>query len=486
MAARNWTENDIFKEVFENFKLEYHNWSKIVDLLSLCLIFSGVLGSFLALVTLIPSRTMRTPSFSYHKVLIASDLIFCLNWLLLKVVKTWCEIPVYTYSYNSYFVALYAGIICRTISSTCGYMTLYMSLLISVDRFLALWTPVKYKMFSQRILSNILISVSLLLSFIFHSWATLVETEILTKTLGNTTVYTYVPRSSLPSGIIRVKNIYNATVRIPYPFILSFLTFSCIWQFKKSSRRRRKMSTSSTISRRNHRHKRRCERSLFLLMISAVVLTFIQVVPREIKRILELAYPSSTMKRMTLDRSLPLEHRLQAFRTVLYGGAMFNLGTNFSVVINRSLLFYLYFLLNPSFRSAVLNRLKSCVGIARAEAHVSAASITSQSPNRYCVDGNQRERLDAIPNNCDVGERDSLVLLRDRDYIAQKGNNRCSLNLLMSPGANANGVVQNQRLSIKSDQGVFEQRIALNKENLLELINQRKSRSLCNARLGKL
>ncbi|MCP3663436.1 MAG: hypothetical protein GY696_13245 [Gammaproteobacteria bacterium] len=99
------------------------------------------------------------------------------------------------------------------------------------------------------------------------------------------------------------------------------------------------------------------ERSLFVLMICVAILAFIHVAPREIKRILELLYPNDKMMQNTLNRSLPLDYRLACFRMFLYGDKLLTVFCNLCTTIDRGLLFYLYFALNPIFRTAVLRLL---------------------------------------------------------------------------------------------------------------------------------
>lgn len=103
----------------------------------------------------------------------------------------------------------------------------------------------------------------------------------------------------------------------------------------------------------NKRQSRR-ERCLFYLMIAVVILACIQVIPRESKRLLELIYPYDIAVNSMGDVNLQLNERMKFFYIVMYGHNFSKIILNTLTTVDRSLVFYLYFALNHSFRKEVL------------------------------------------------------------------------------------------------------------------------------------
>lgn len=142
------------------------------------------------------------------------------------------------------------------------------------------------------------ILVSCFLSVFVNSWSTAIEKttdELVVKleNAENVTYYRDVQRSWSDSNrssnyIIRtclqVKNIYNMVIRIGYPIILAIMTISVIVGFVIQQRRRNRLA-------RPCKRQMRREINLFQLLLLIVFLTFLQVVPAEARRILELLYP---------------------------------------------------------------------------------------------------------------------------------------------------------------------------------------------------
>lgn len=340
-------ELNLFNRIFT---LAFTISSKTETILSII----GALGNFAALVTMLKSRSMITPSFVYHKVLVTADLLFCINQLILKLVNltmsTW--VPGNKYLYHSRITAAYVGIVSRALTSSFGYVALYMSTAISVDRFVALIMVRMYDRFNKKLVAWIHVTLCLMLSVLVHSWSTWVEkriVEIPIQVNVTTMVYYALVDKHNPDlkFWVRTKDIYNMIVRIIYPIFLTFLTGSVIYAYNIQQKRR---STLCTVSKRRLRR----ERCLFLLMVAVVILTYIQVVPRETKRILDLIYPTGYLIKQMKNRQLLWQERLKCFYIFNYGHHFLMLIQNLCTAIDRSLLFYLYFVLNYSFRREVI------------------------------------------------------------------------------------------------------------------------------------
>lgn len=385
----------------ENFATALKVFEKI-DTLLLCL---GIIGNLAALTTMIKSRSMRTPSFVYHKILVTADLIFCVNYLLVKFVdqtqtdkKSLPGMRANVMCYYSPVLAFYTTVLNRALSSSCGYIVLYMSLSIGLDRFIALWLIRIYEKFNKKSVAWILVTTSLALSVLVHSWATWFERKVIggevpapTVDNPNATVTVYISTAAKNPHLhewIIVKDIYNMAVRVSYPFILTLLTSLVLWGFNVQQKKKR---TMVAVNKRQNRR----ERCLFYLMIAVVILACIQVIPREAKRLLELIYPYELSLANMGDLSLPLNERLKFFYIVIYGHEFSKIILNTLTAMDRSLVFYLYFTLNHSFRKEVLRvfhltrlfyrRRKSLNGTgnsrkASSQSNISRRSSTTKSP----------------------------------------------------------------------------------------------------------
>ncbi len=147
----------------------------------------GLVGGVIGIGTMLYSRHMKVTSFLYHKLIMLANLVFCVNWVALHLVDTYLAIIPNQYQFRSYLPAFYSGPLQRFFSSSTGYMWQYMSLLISLDRCIALGAPEKYKTFSSSWCCWLLVTISVLLSLSLHSWATLLERAVVQVPLGNGT-----------------------------------------------------------------------------------------------------------------------------------------------------------------------------------------------------------------------------------------------------------------------------------------------------------
>ena len=101
----------------------------------------------------------------------------------------------------------------------------------------------------------------------------------------------------------------------------------------------------------------RKEKTLFYLLLFVTLLTFIQVIPREVRRILELLYPYANLREKidNPESLLPLGERFRLLRILYYGHIWTKIWGNLCTFINRSCNFYLYFLFNSAFRKEVIH-----------------------------------------------------------------------------------------------------------------------------------
>ena len=150
---------------------------------------------------MLTSRSMATLSYSFHRVLTGGALVACINFLLFKL----CNQPYFapeTFHYSSKFIAIYCGVLTRTIASSCGYLGLYMGLCIALDRCLALLIPMRYvKMAYSGRFCHGLIGLAIIFSIFVHSWPTLIEKVVLEQKYANMTLFTFVDRVNM-TGIL--------------------------------------------------------------------------------------------------------------------------------------------------------------------------------------------------------------------------------------------------------------------------------------------
>jgi len=84
--------------------------------------------------------------------------------------------------------------------------------------------------------------------------------------------------------------------------------------------------------------------------IGVFLLDATKVLPREAKRALELIYPSAEALTCMGDQNATMSTRLGCFHIYVYGHETPKIVLNTMTAIERSMLFYLYFALNRSFR----------------------------------------------------------------------------------------------------------------------------------------
>ncbi len=397
-------------EIFHQFRNIHDPLTEFYKPFSLVLVIAGFLGSFMGLLIMCFNRSMKTPSFKYHKCLIAADFVFCCNFLIVGIVDSTKVDDVNLarqFHFRNPFAAYYSGVISRVVASTCGYMNLYLTLWIALDRFLALHKPVFYYGFNRSVVCRTFITVSIFLSFLLHSWSPWFERRLSSTLEGNETIYVWQPvlTSGTTERLIKTKETYNAALRISFPIILSLLTFVAIWHFLNIHKKRRKICLSRIYNGRQ----RRREKLLFVLMISVVFLAFIQVIPREFNRFLNFKYPSTYLRSQVFNSEISTEDRLWYFRVQLYGHEFLKVLMNGCTTINRCSLFYLYLALNPTFRVAFIQCLRKTFHIRTAEEPSLFVSANRQKPNetrqhsgierRDCsplIVENQEERLETV------------------------------------------------------------------------------------------
>lgn len=351
-------DEELLAQELAKFQILHDQWISLSYNIETCLLALGLFGNALAFATLMKSRQMQTPSFVYHKALVLAYLIYCVNFLIVKCVNATLTIPRerQQLSYSNPIAAYYSVILNRVVSSVCGYVALYTSLGISLDRFLALAFLKHYAKFNRHVVAYVWVAVSLILSVCVHSWAPWLENDIETvheilDRNANRTIMAYRHKDSLSRGQLKpylaAKDWYNLTVRFGYAVLLIVLTSTVIYMFTKQRKKRR---TLCNVSKRQIRR----ERSLFYLMVAVVIMAYIQVIPRESKRILEIIYPPEYVGANFANKRLPVETRLFY---LLFGLYVFTFSLpvlNLCTIMERSLIFYFYFALNHSFRKETL------------------------------------------------------------------------------------------------------------------------------------
>lgn len=387
-------DETVVRRELENFQQVYalaHNVSEKVDTFLLCL---GIMGNLAALTTMMKSRSMRTPSFVYHKILVAADFIFCINYIMVKFVDQTQTVVVGAKGRQFYYspvAAFYTAILNRAVTSSCGYVALYMSLSIGIDRFVALWLISMYDRFNRKPLAWTLVASALGLGVIVHSWSTWFERRVQDVNIPfepNGTVhklfYSVASKNADLQDWITVKDIYNLSVRVAYPIVLTLLSVLVIWGFNVQQRKKRSMVTTGV----NKRQLRR-ERCLFYLMIAVVTLACVQVIPREAKRLLDLVCPAELALNSMSDTNRTLSERLNYFYVLAYGHELSKVILNTLTAMDRSLVFYLYFTLNHSFRKEVIRvfRLKRLLYMRK-----KSMTMLHNATSRHMSTGSARSR----------------------------------------------------------------------------------------------
>lgn len=167
------------------------------------------------------------------------------------------------------------------------------------------------------------------------------------------------PKYGLYYDVNLVKEMYNSAIRVAYPCVLLFFTILVILGFVRLARKREELHRNSFRTRQE----RRRERSLFCLMIAVVVLTFVQVIPREMRRIIENFYPLNELsKKIEVPELLTLNEAISTMNLMVLHSYM-AYAANMASSLDRSLKFYLYFGFNKQFRKETLNVLGAICGL---------------------------------------------------------------------------------------------------------------------------
>uniref|UniRef100_A0A915JSM2 G-protein coupled receptors family 1 profile domain-containing protein n=1 Tax=Romanomermis culicivorax TaxID=13658 RepID=A0A915JSM2_ROMCU len=79
---------ELISSAYNRFKSTHELTENCLNKIDFLLLLLGVFGNMAALTTMFKRRSsMGTPSFVYHKALVAADLLFCLNFLFMKFVE---------------------------------------------------------------------------------------------------------------------------------------------------------------------------------------------------------------------------------------------------------------------------------------------------------------------------------------------------------------------------------------------------------------
>lgn len=343
--------------------------SKLLDTIELTVVCFGLIANVIGSITLLKSRHMSTPSFVYHKALGLANLTYCFNFILVKTVRQYAWEPRFPYApaFTDYVSAFYMGVISRAVASSCGYFVMYMSLLIIADRFLALVLFARYHKFNQMRMAMKLVMISVFLSALGHSWAPWIENQVEKTKIDipvedagirfvPLTVYAVIPSGRNPSleTAISIKDMFNLIVRLAYATAQTILTGWVVRAFHTQTRKRRTLTTSPARGSSGQAANFGRERSLSCLMLAVAILSCIQVLPREFKRVFDLVYPIDAVLPFINDRSLDIGLRRKYMLLAVYGHGYWKLIANVLTAVERSILFYLYFILNYHFRAEVM------------------------------------------------------------------------------------------------------------------------------------
>lgn len=320
----------------------------------------GTIGHLLSLMTMFSSRSMKTPSFLYHKALTFAELAYCVNALFQHLVDTLYKVENQVQTYDTYGAAVYSSAISRAVSSITGYIILYMTLLIANERFIAVILNTRYRQINTRKFALSGIAVSCVLATLLNSWSSPIENTIRTRgqtiNRSNEMVrvmnYRTVPRQTpeLYLTLRDIKNVYNSVIRIGYPVLLALLTVAVIAGFSIQAKRRKAMT-------QNQRKASKRETSLFSLLLLIVFLAFLQVIPTELKRIFDIVYPDPYLQNQIDSCLVSLAYRLYCLSFSFYGMIWTRVLANMATFINRSFNFYLYIAFNGTFRNEFLKTL---------------------------------------------------------------------------------------------------------------------------------
>lgn len=324
----------------------------------------GLIGHSFSLLTLFSSSSMRTPSFLYHKVLTIVEFVYIVGCFVQKLIDLGYNVDTHPETGQVYwglFPALYTATIRTAISSVSGYLIWYTTLLIAFDRLCAINLPQCYHHINNKRFALLSVTISALLSVFLNSWTTVLEgvvecksaspngTQIWRKVMSFTLLSTHIcsikeRKDHLYVRLAQIAKIYNGGIRVSYALILLVVTFLVIFSYRRQQSRMRKL-------RRMPKRQRRKDNNLYCLLLSVVFLAFVQVIPREVSRILEFLYPKwETVDRIDCDPTLEAHRRLHLLQILYYGHVWMRQIANMATFVNRSLNFYLYILFNRTFR----------------------------------------------------------------------------------------------------------------------------------------
>lgn len=364
-------------ELWNEFETFRRTWETLIEVyvpLELVIMSLGLVGNLLALATLVRSHNLCTPSFVYHRALVFADFIFCSNYFFNVFLDKFGTIRKENqFEFGHWWTAYYSGVVYHAIHLTCTYIILYMTIVIAVDRFVALLMYKRYIKFNRTSVASTVVVFCVLLSTFVHAWAPWIQRQVVVimhsdgdsqgsiNNNDSTLFYTWIKRQNLSDAVktaLHTKDIYNGVTRIAYPLIISILTIGVIYGFV---RRQRHITVRYATAVTTGRQRSRYEKTLFFFMIAVVVLTFVEIGSSEGRRFLEIIYPPGEISSKKLTNyKLPLTERLYYFRILLYGYQISRVLSNLCTAINRSFVCYLYMAMNNLFRKELLALLCCC------------------------------------------------------------------------------------------------------------------------------
>lgn len=324
------------------------DYTTVYKYLALLIMSVGLLGNSLWLFTLHRSYALRTPHFLYYKALTLAEWVYCVEFFVDQILERCCSSPFGMGTFSSYAAAFVSYIWSRTVFAVTGYMASYALMAITVDRFLAIWRCTWYQVLSnsrKRRFALKYIAISFILSVTVHSWFAIAGRKVvplqfqtdITSFLalkyddpflvGEYNSTTYEP--PFYAKLIKIMNIYNLIFRVVHPLIILSMTVAVIVGYRRHILRR-------AIRRHDIRRLRPSQHNLVALMLIVVLLCFLQIIPRELVRLVELAGKPGSPNHALLHL------------TIL---------ANISTQIDRSLKFYFCILFNEMFRRETLKAL---------------------------------------------------------------------------------------------------------------------------------
>lgn len=323
----------------------------------------GVFGNSLSLVTLCKGISLQTPHFLFYRRMSLAELLYCANFFASEIVGSLFR-KADGLVFSDVVAAYYTCCVARFIYSSVGYSALYLTLVISVDRCVAIYFTEFYRQLKKKEkmkMAVISARLAFFLATVLHSWQGLFDMYIVTD-IQKANVTTYVCRNrdgpNYYEWLKHLKDIWNSAVHLLYPIVLLCLTVAVIVGLVRIKHAR--MSIASTSSQRHMdrmSRERRRERHSIYLMITVAVVAFVQVLPVELKRILrKVATAKNLFQCYGQAEALLLSaddtsYVLNFITAVHWSLALANVAT----MIDRSLKFYLYIVLNQQIRNVALS-----------------------------------------------------------------------------------------------------------------------------------